>query len=119
MIGEDTWVGPFCLLDGSGGLKIGRGCDISAGVQVYTHSSTLRCVSNGVAKIERQAVRIGACTFIGANAVVLMGVTIGSHCIIGAGAVVRSDIPDSSVAVGVPAAVIGKVLPETGEVIYH
>ena len=30
-VGEGTWIGPFCLLDGSGGLIIGRGCDLAAG----------------------------------------------------------------------------------------
>ena len=47
-----------------------------------------------------------------------MGVTIGSHCVIGAGAVVATDIPDRSVAVGVPARVIGTVDPRTGECTY-
>ena len=53
--------------------------------------------------VDREPVRIGDCTFIGANSVILMGVTIGSHCIIGAGSVVTSDIPDGALAVGVPA----------------
>jgi acetyltransferase-like isoleucine patch superfamily enzyme len=117
-IGPGTWIGPFCLLDGSGGLEIGRGCDISAGVHIYTHSSARRCVSDRAVPIDRRPVQIGDCTFIGANAVVLMGVTIGSHCVIGAGAVVRTDIPDCSVAVGIPARVVGSVDPETGGVSY-
>ena len=65
---EGTWVGPFCLLDGSGGLVIGRGCDLAAGVQVYTHS-TARTLRHGPAvDIERRPVTIGDRTFIGANA---------------------------------------------------
>lgn len=114
-VGPGTWVGPFCLLDGSGGLVIGRGCDLAAGVQVYTHSSAKRCVTDRKVEIERRPVRIGDCTFLGAGAVVMMGVTIGSHCVIGAGAVVTRDIPDHSLAVGVPARVVGRVDPDTGE----
>ena len=38
-IGEKTWIGAFTLIDGLGGLKIGRGCDISSGVQILTHST--------------------------------------------------------------------------------
>ena len=44
-VGEGTWIGAFTVIDGSGGLTIGRGCDISSGVHIYTHSSTRRCVS--------------------------------------------------------------------------
>ena len=38
-IGEGTWIGAFTVIDGSGGLTIGSGCDISSGVHIYTHSS--------------------------------------------------------------------------------
>lgn len=117
-IGAGTWIGPFCLIDGSGGLTIGRGCDLAAGVQIYTHSSARRCVTDRATGIERAPVRIGDCTFLGAGAVVLMGATIGSHCVIGAGAVVTGDIPDRSVAVGVPARVTGSVDPVTGDLTY-
>ncbi len=118
-IGAGTWIGPFCLIDGSGGLRIGRGCDVSAGAHVYTHSSARRCVTERAERIERQPVRIGDYTFIGANAVVMMGVTIGDHCIVGAGAVVTTDIPDNSLALGVPARVVGTVDPSTGAVSYN
>lgn len=118
LIGTGTWIGPFCLLDGSGGLVIGRGCDISAGAHIYTHSTARRCVTDRAVQTERRPVRIGDCTFIGANAVVLMGVTIGSHCVIGAGAVVSTDVPDFRIALGVPARVVGKVNAETGTFTY-
>ena len=35
-IGKDTWIGYFCLIDGSGGLEIGEHCSISSGVHIYT-----------------------------------------------------------------------------------
>ena len=116
VVGEGTWVGPFCLLDGSGGLVIGRGCDLAAGVQVYTHSTAARCVTGRAVDTERAPVTIGDYTFIGANSVVLMGVTIGSRCVIGAGSVVTSDVPDGTCATGVPARVVGTVDPTTGEI---
>lgn len=119
VIGEGTWIGPFCLIDGSGGLVIGRGCDLSAGVQIYTHSSARRCVTGRQVDIVRAPVAIGDNTFIGANAVVLMGVTIGSHCVIGAGAVVTRDIPDGTVAMGVPARAVGVVDSTTGASLYR
>lgn len=117
-IGEGTWIGPFCLIDGSGGLVIGRSCDLAGGVHIYTHSSARRCVTDRKVAVERSPVRIGDCTFIGANAVILMGVTIGEHCIIGAGSVVSADLPDRSVAVGVPARVVGTVDATNGTITY-
>jgi acetyltransferase-like isoleucine patch superfamily enzyme len=117
-IGDGTWIGPFCLIDGSGGLVIGRACNVSGGVHIYTHSSARRCVTDRKVELERSPVRIGDFTFIGANAVILMGVTIGDHCIIGAGAVVSIDMPDHSVAVGVPARVVGTVDATNGTITY-
>lgn len=117
-IGDATWIGPFCLIDGSGGLVIGRACNVSAGVHIYTHSTAKRCVTDHEVAIERAPVSIGDYTFIGANAVIQMGVTIGDHCIVGAGAVVSVDVPDFSVAVGVPARVVGTVDASSGKITY-
>ena len=106
-IGEGCWIGAFTVLDGSGGLRIGRGCDISAGAQIYTHSTVRRTLSNRNEPIERATTRIGNHVHIGAGAVVLMGCEIGDHCVIAAGAVLPqfTTVPDWSVARGVPATV--------------
>jgi acetyltransferase-like isoleucine patch superfamily enzyme len=106
-IGAGCWIGAFTVIDGSGGLTIGDGCDISAGAQIYTHSTVRRVVSEHSEGIDRAATRIGAHTHIGAGAIVLMGTTIGDHCIIAAGAIVPqfTVIPPWSIAVGVPARV--------------
>ncbi len=109
-IGEGTWIGAFTVIDGSGGLTIGRGCDISSGAQIYTHSSARRCVTGGeFAEVERRPTTIGDHVFVGANAVVSMGVTIGDRAVIGAGAVVTRDVPACAIVAGVPAKVIGRV----------
>jgi acetyltransferase-like isoleucine patch superfamily enzyme len=117
-IGDGTWIGPFCLIDGSGGLVIGRGCDIAGGVHIYTHSTARRCVTDRNAALDRSPVRIGNFTFIGANSVILMGVTIGDHCIVGAGSVVTTNLPDHSVTVGAPARVVGTVNATDGTILY-
>src|SRR5271154_5261382 len=44
-IGAGTWIGAFTLIDGLGGLKIGKGCNISSGAQVLSHSTARRCVT--------------------------------------------------------------------------
>lgn len=111
VIGEGTWIGAFTLIDGSGGLTIGEGCDIASGVHIYTHSSALRCVSGRkFESVERAPVEIGNRVFIGANAVINMGVTIGDESIIGAGSVVTKDVPERTVVAGVPARVTGRVI---------
>jgi acetyltransferase-like isoleucine patch superfamily enzyme len=119
-VGEGTWVGAFTLLDGSGGLTIGRGCDISSGVQIYTHSSARRCVSGrAYPTVDRMPVRIGDHVFVGANATVNMGVAIGDHAVVGAGAVVTRDVAPYTVVQGVPARPSARVVVSGGEVSFE
>ena len=107
-IDENVWIGAFTVIDGSGGLTIGPGCDISAGVHIYTHSTAARCVSERARDIERAPTSIGSHVYIGANAVVLMGARIGHHSVVAAGAVVREHTvaPPYSLLRGVPAVVV-------------
>jgi acetyltransferase-like isoleucine patch superfamily enzyme len=107
-IGEDVWIGAFTVIDGSGGLSIGYGCDVSAGAQIYSHSTVERCVSDRARDIRRAPTRLGRNVHVGANAVILMGCDIGDHSIVGAGAVVKEGTvaPPYSVLVGVPARII-------------
>lgn len=117
-VGKQTWIGPFTLLDGTGGLEIGDYCSISAGVHIYTHDTVRWALSGGKAKYEQARVKIGNCCHIGANAVIAKGVTIGDHCVIGACAFVNRNIPSWSIAVGLPCRVIGRVqMKKLGHVI--
>lgn len=116
-IGDHTWVGPFCSLDGTGGLTIGSYCSISAGTHVQTHDTVRWALSGGEADYEYDPVEIGDCCFIGVNCVITRGVTIGDRCLVGAGAVVNRDVSAGTIVAGVPARPIGKVaVGEDGEV---
>ncbi|MCR2765139.1 acyltransferase [Microbacterium sp. zg.B48] len=108
LIGDGVWIGAFTVIDGSGGLTIGDGCEISSGAQIYSHSTVARCVSERASGTERAATTIGAHVHVGANAVILMGASIGDHSVVAAGAVVREHTvaPPYSVLKGVPARVV-------------
>jgi acetyltransferase-like isoleucine patch superfamily enzyme len=108
-VGPDTWIGPLTLLDGSGGLRIGRNCSISAGVQIYTHDTVKWAVSGGAAPYERAPVEIGDCCHIGAQTVVAKGVTVGPHSVVAACAFVNRDVAPYTIAAGAPCRPIGRV----------
>ena len=118
-VGKHTWIGPFTLLDGSGGLEIGDYCSISSGVQIYSHDTVKWAVSGGKAEYERASVKIGNCCYIGPQTVVAKGVTIGDHSIIGACGFVNRDVPAYSIVVGIPGKVVGKVITDGEKVGYE
>lgn len=116
-VGENTWIGPNTLLDGTGGpLTIGKGCDISAGVQIYTHDTVKRCLSEGKAEIDKGAVSIGNFCYIAPMSIIAEGVTIGSHCVVAAHSFVKQNFDDFAVIAGIPAVQIGRVVIENDKV---
>jgi acetyltransferase-like isoleucine patch superfamily enzyme len=116
-VGENTWIGPLVMLDGSGGgIDIGDWCCVSAGTHVYTHDTMRRSLTGGRAPADAAAVHIGDRSYIGSQAVIVPGVTVGEECVVGAGAMVTRDVPRRSIVVGVPARVRGHVtLDPAGE----
>jgi acetyltransferase-like isoleucine patch superfamily enzyme len=108
-VGTKTWIGPGTVLDGSGGLRIGATCSISAGVQIYSHDSVRWALSGGEAPYERAPVAIGDHCYIGPCSIVTKGVTIGHHCVVGAHSLVNRDLPDYAIAFGVPCRIVGQV----------
>ena len=118
-VGKGAWIGPFTLLDGSGTLIIGAYCNISTGVQIYTHDTVKRALTGGIAPIEHAPVIIGDCCYIGPQTVVTKGVNIGSHSVIGACSLVNKDIPPYSTAAGIPCRVIGDIEIDESDVKFH
>jgi acetyltransferase-like isoleucine patch superfamily enzyme len=118
ILGDRSWLGPFCLVYGNGGVTIGSNVLVAGHTSINTVShSADRCdipINDQPAVID--PVVIEDDVWIGLNAVILQGVTIGRGTIVGAGAVVNKSIPPWSIAVGVPARVVGrrKGAPETG-----
>lgn len=110
-VGENTWIGPYTALDGGKyGIKIGKNCSISSGVNIIGHDSVKWALSGGKMPYEYAKIEIGNNCFIGTNAVITKGVTIGNHCLVGANAVVTRSFPDYSIVLGVPARLAGNVI---------
>ncbi len=108
-VGANTWIGPNCVLDGSGGLSIGATCSISSGVQIYSHDTVGWAVSGGIAPYRQQATEIGDHVYLGPNTVVAAGSRIGKGSVIGAQSFVKGEIAPYTFAAGCPARTIGRV----------
>lgn len=97
-------------LDGNGGLEIGPNALLSPGVQVISANHVFDDPDKPI-KFQGGKygkVSIGEDCWLGTNVIVLPGVSIGSGTVIGAGAVVTTDMPPCSIALGVPARVVGQ-----------
>lgn len=110
-VGPRTWVGPFTIIDGSGGgVKIGRNCSISAGAQIYTHHTVIWALSDGAEQYVHAPTEIQDCCYIGPYAVISMGVVVGHHSVIGAHTLVNRSVEPYSIIYGVPGRKVGRVL---------
>ncbi|MCR5376617.1 MAG: acyltransferase [Lachnospiraceae bacterium] len=96
-------------------ISIGNNVHLAAKVLLVPHDAIHLCLNGveknlkGEGKFKERigCIEIGDNVFVGSNSTVLYDVRIGSNVIIGAGSLVNKDIPDNSVAVGIPARVIG------------
>jgi acetyltransferase-like isoleucine patch superfamily enzyme len=103
-IGENSVINNDCLLDGRGGLRIGKNVNIAFDVHVYTMSHDYNDpFFSGVFG----PVSIEDYVWLGSRSTILPGVTAGYGAVVAAGAVVTSDIAPFTVVAGVPAKPIG------------
>ena len=116
-IGHNVGLGAHVFMEESRPelITIEDNVHIGPNVMILTHDSSRHCI-NPEEPVKFGRVRIKRNSYIGAGAIILPGVTIGEYAIVGAGAVVTKDVPPRSVAVGVPARVIKRlVIPSSGE----
>lgn len=107
-VGENCFIGEFCLIRGQGGVHIGRSVLLAPRVQLLAVEHIFQDPRRPVMEqgIIARGIQIGDGAWIGAGAIILDGVTVGEGAVVGAGAVVTRDVPPYAVAVGVPARVI-------------
>ncbi|HTN04692.1 MAG TPA: acyltransferase [Planctomycetaceae bacterium] len=105
VIGENVYIGPRCHLGWvilEQDVLLAPGVHVPSGPHTHGTSDPDRPIREQPGR--SQVVRIGAGSWIGANAVIMADV--GANCVVGAGAIVTRPLPDGVVAVGAPARVI-------------
>jgi len=115
-IGRSCEIGPYSVLWGGGGIEIGDNVHLGAHVHITSQQGRPVLPFAGdpfePLTIDCAPVRIESHVLLYSGVIVVPGVTIGHHSVVGAGAVVTSDIPAYSVAVGVPARVVRRTVPD-------
>ena len=108
VIGQHTYIGPYCCLSGYGDIKIGDNCLIASHSSIYAHNYNFEDPTTIIRQqgYTQQGITIGDDCWIGSGVRIVDGVSSGAGSVIGAGAVVTRNIPPNSVAVGSPAKVI-------------
>ena len=107
-IGKNVFINSGCRFQDQGGISIGDDTLIG-------HNAVFATLNHGLKPDKRQdlypaPIHIGKNVWIGANVTVLPGVTIGDNAVIAAGAVVTKDVPENTIAGGVPAKEIKKIM---------
>lgn len=116
-LGNNCSVQSYTILVGYGTIEQPDGqITLGDGVRVASHGMMIAAnhiFGDLTVPIHQQGlthapITIGDDVWVGGRINITAGVTIGSGSVIGAGAVVTKDIPSRSIAVGVPAKVIGQ-----------
>lgn len=109
-VGTCVSINEQVYINAYGGVTIGNDCRIA-------HQCSIMSEEHGFDRLDVPIYRQKKITahtvleddvWLGAGVRVTSGVRIGKGCVVGAGAVVTKDLPAYSIAVGVPAKVIGK-----------
>jgi acetyltransferase-like isoleucine patch superfamily enzyme len=108
-VGKNCFFGEYTSIRGQGGVHIGDGVYTGTHVQIAAVNHVFADPNRFIKDqgITADGITIEDDVWLGSGVVVVDGVTIGKGSIVGAGAVVTKNIPEYSIAVGVPAKVIG------------
>ena len=104
-IGDGTWINRNTLIQGSGGVTIGKEVLFGPAVIVWSSGHKFDSPTGPVLGqgLTFAPIAIGDGAWIAAGAIILPGVTIGEGAVVGAGSVVTSDVYPYVVVAGNPA----------------
>lgn len=109
-MGDFSYLGCNAVIGaGGGGIKIGNNVLIGQTVNMHSENHIFKDASILIREqgASYKGITIEDDVWIGSKATILDGVVIGRGAVVGAGAVVTNSIPPYSVAVGIPAKVVG------------
>jgi acetyltransferase-like isoleucine patch superfamily enzyme len=115
-LADHVYIGPFNLIEASGGITLGEGVQVTSHCSIITHSShrSMRLLGRAYAQTQKARpgwiegpVVIGAYSFIGPHSLIEAGTQLGRGTLVCAGSVVRGEFPDFAVLQGNPAQVVG------------
>lgn len=118
-LGDHVFIGHFNRIDGSNGLVIDEGVQITNFVSILSHSSHRAVRPMGrlyfnhpsPAGYVRRATHIGAYSFVGPHSVIAPGARVGKGVIVQAYSFVSGEVPDFAIigprAMGQPAVIMG------------
>lgn len=108
-VGKNCFFGEYTCIRGQGGVKIGDGVYTGTQVNIAAVNHVFADPNRFIREqgITADGITIEDDVWLGSHVTVVDGVTIGQGSIVGAGAVVTKSIPPYSIAVGVPAKVVG------------
>jgi acetyltransferase-like isoleucine patch superfamily enzyme len=104
-IGANTIVGHDAILDGRGGLTLGRSVNLASEVAIWTADHDPQAADFAM---RAAPVHVGDRAWLSFRSTILPGTTIGEGAIVAAGAVVTKDVPPYAIVAGTPAKVIGE-----------
>lgn len=111
MLGINTYVGEGCIISAVDSVTIGRNVLIAEHVTIRDQDHEIEGVRPyRLAGMRSAPIIIGDNVWIGAKVTVTSGVEIGDNSVIGANSVVTRNVPANTLAVGIPARVIRKLV---------
>ncbi|MEM0155050.1 MAG: gamma carbonic anhydrase family protein [Thermoplasmataceae archaeon] len=114
-IGDGVWIGPGAVLRGDyGRIEIGSYSAIEDNCVVHARPGETTVIGEHATIGHLSVIHTGRVkdwAVIGMGATVSDFATVGAWAVVGEGAVVKNkfEIPDESIAVGVPAKIVGKI----------
>jgi acetyltransferase-like isoleucine patch superfamily enzyme len=94
ILGENTEIGSFTVIDAHDGVEIGDGVKIGFSCVIISYSSIDQ--KGGKITLKKNCK-------IGSTSVIMPGITVGENAVVGANSFVNKDIPANEVWVGSPA----------------